>query len=181
MNRRRKALFDHHALQRLECGFHVAFNRDFEHFLALAAVNRQHAVARHLAHRFGEITVHGVNALRRLRVVRNRTQAGRALQKRAQRTAHRRVVRDHFGDDVLCARDGILDGFNALFGVDKGGGQHIGQCGARLLKEFKRQRLQTLFLRHHGAGAALFLVGQVEVFKRCQRFGVGNGRGQFVG
>ena len=70
------------------------------------------------------------------------------------------------GDDVARAFERFFDGGDALFGVDEGGGEFGERLrGGLLVPEVVGERLQAFFARDGGLGAALGLVGQVEIFE----------------
>ena len=100
---------------------------------------------------------------------------------RAKALADGGVVRDLLSDDVARALQGVLDRLDALFGVDKVARGLLGLRAVSLLREEQRgEWFKALFLRHRGAGAALLLVGAVEVFDLGERFGAVDGGGELV-
>ena len=69
-----------------------------------------------------------------------------------------------FGDDVAGTRKGLLRGVDAFVGIDILGG-HIVNVARVLLLQLVGQGLQAALYGHGGAGAALGLVGEVEVLQ----------------
>ena len=91
------------------------------------------------------------------------------------------VVGNLLGDDVGCARQGVLRRLHALFRVDVTGGlgQWVGTIRG-LGEQEQGQRLQALFLCSGGPGAALLLVGAVQILHLCQGPGGVDGGGQLL-
>ena len=146
----------------------------FQEAFALAAVQRQHAVAGNLVQRFGVVVILRVDAVLVLGFGAGDT-AERAVVAAQFGTAGG-IVGDCFGDDILRTRQcgsGVWD-----FVVDVVGGGSAGGKGGVLFEQGIRQRLQTARLGDAGAGLALGLVGAVEVLDLGQRFGLGECSGQ---
>ena len=100
---------------------------------------------------------------------------------RTQALADVRIVADLLGDNVAGALQGVLNGLNAFFGVEKILSGDLGPRAIALLREEQRgERRKALLLRHRGAGAALLLVRTVEVFDLGKRFGAVDGGGKLV-
>ena len=100
-------------------------------------------------------------------------------EKPAQRLADGRVVREKLGDDVVCALQGVGDCFHAVFGDDEvRGGVLRARAGALLRIEQLRQRLKPLLAGGGRAGAALLLIGAVEILHLRERRGRVNGGGE---
>ena len=89
------------------------------------------------------------------------------------------VVGDVLGDDVVGPLEGVGGGLHPLLGVDVGLGGLLRIRAVALLGEQQgRQRLQPLLPRRRGAGAALLLVGAVQVLHLRQGGGGVDGGGQ---
>ena len=100
---------------------------------------------------------------------------------RTQALADVRIVADLLGDNVAGALQGVLNGLNAFFGGEKILRGDLGLRAIALLREEQRgERRKALLLCDRGAGAALLLVGTVEVFDLGKRFGAVDGSGKLV-
>ena len=95
---------------------------------------------------------------------------GTALEKAADAVACLCIFADALGNDVACTGQGILDGGNPFVGVDILRGHLLDVAGVLLL-QFIGQGFQSPLYGHGGAGAALGLVGEVEVFELGERGG----------
>ena len=150
-----------------------------EHFLFFAAVDGEDLVALQTGERLLKIVVQAVDAVLLRRG--ERAQRSALFQHLAQRAADGGIVADPLGDDVVRALQGVGERFHALFRVDKIARGVFGAGTAALLrKEQRRKRLKPLLPRNRRAGAALLLIGAVEVFDLGKRFGIVDGGGEFV-
>ena len=150
-----------------------------EHFLFFAAVDGEDLVALQTGERLLKIVVQAVDAVLLRRG--ERAQRSALFQHLAQRAADGGIVADPLGDDVVRALQGVGERFHALFRVDKIARGVFGAGTAALLrKEQRRKRLKPLLPRNRRAGAALLLIGAVEVFDLGKRFGIVDGGGELV-
>ena len=103
------------------------------------------------------------------------------MEQLAQALAQRRVVGDALGDDVARAGKGLFGRGDTLFLVYIlcRLPERLGTV-ALLGKEQLCERLEPLFLRDRRAGAALGLVGAVEILKLGERRGVFDGGGELL-
>ena len=110
-----------------------------------------------------------------------RAQRPALFQHLAQRAANGGIVADPLGNDVVRALQGVGDRFYALFRDKKVLCGVFGAGAAALLRKEQRcKRFESLFPRGGRAGAALLLVGTVEVFYLSERFGTVDGGGELV-
>ena len=89
------------------------------------------------------------------------------------------IVRKILGDDVVGALEGFFNGKDTLFGVHIAFRQ-LGRILAVLGEDGFRQRGQALFSCHGAAGAALLLIGPVEIFYFCHGGGSIDGGSKFL-
>ena len=76
------------------------------------------------------------------------------------------VLADGFGNDVARAFQGLFHTGNAFFGIDESGGKCFERdTGGLLIPKIVGQRLEAFFAGDRGLGAALGLVGKVEIFQ----------------
>ena len=102
-------------------------------------------------------------------------------QKLPQALAQLRVIGDLLSDDVAGARQRVLRGLYAFLRVDILGRGLQGLRAVRSLGEEEIcQGFQSALLRYGGPGAALLLVGAVQVFHLCQGLCAVNGGGQLL-
>ena len=152
---------------------------DREDALLLAPVDGQNLVSRQLGQRLVEVIVQAVDAV----LIRGGQAAEVALprQQAPQGLADIRVIGKHLGHDVVGALQGIRHRLRALFRVDIVLRRQFRRRTIFLLsQQQQRQRLQPLLPRRRGAGAALLLIGTVEVLHLRQRFGTVDGGGQLL-
>ena len=108
-------------------------------------------------------------------------QNGVSPDKLPQELPDLRVIRDHLRHDIRGPGQGLLRGFHALFHVNILRRQLLRRGAAALLGEqAQRQRLQPFLLGHGGAGAALLLIGAVQILQSGQRGGIVDGRTQLL-
>ena len=158
----------------------VQAKRYLEKALALAPVHGQHAVGGQVARLLGKIVVGGVDAVLLAGVFA--LQHAGAHGQRAQGLAHVGVVAHLLGQDVARALEGVLRRLHALFGVHKGLGQLLRRAPGFVLHQQRQcQRLQPLFPRDGGAGAALGTEGAVEVLQLGQGGGLLQPVGKLIG
>ena len=141
----------------------------------LAPVQRKDAVAGDFVQRLGVVVILGVDAVPLLGLLAG--DAAKGLVVPAQLRPAGGIVGNALRDDVLRASQrggGIGDLLIEI--VQRGGGRvKIRFLGQNRL----RQRLQAPRAGNAGAGLALGLVGTVQVLHLSQRFGGGDGGGQF--
>ena len=146
----------------------VQVQRDAEKLLLLAPVDGQDLVALELRHPAGKVIIQAVDTV----LLPGGLGMELALpgDERAQTFAQVRVIADGLGNDIAGPGKRVVCGLYALFWV------YIilsGLCRFRAVpplgKEQLRQRRETLFPRDGGPGAALLLIGPVEVLQLRQR------------
>ena len=92
------------------------------------------------------------------------------------------IVGDHLGDDIRRAGQCVLHSLHTLLGVNTLLGQHLGRGQVLSLGEEQQcQGLQALLPGGSGAGAALLLIGAVEILHLGQGLGPVDGGGKLVG
>ena len=171
---------DEGLFQNVHAGGVAQAKRYLEKALALAPVHGQHAVGGQFARLLGKIVVGGVDAVLLAGVFA--LQHAGAHGQRAQGLAHVGVVAHLLGQDVARALEGVLRRLHALFGVHKGLGQLLRRAPGFVLHQQRQcQRLQPLFPRDGGAGAALGTEGAVEVLQLGQGGGLLQPVGKLIG
>ena len=172
----RAARDDHMAPDGLEGPVPVQFHTDLQKALLLPPVDGQHLVALEPGEGLGEVVVQPVD-----RVLLHRrlgAELALPLQQRPEGLAEGRVIADGLGDDVGGAGQGVLRRLHALFGI------HILRRLRRRVRAVRalgeqhlRQGRQPLLPGRGGPGAALLLVGAVQVLHLRQRPGGVDGGG----
>ena len=171
------ARHDHRAVDRAHGGVVVQFDRNPQHLLLLPAVNGENLVSLQAGEILREVIIELIDR------ILFRGGFGMKLtdpaQKLLQRLAELGAVADLFGDDVGSAGQRVFHGLDTLFRIE------VGRRGLRrirtvavLAEEQLGQGLETLLLRDGGAGAALLLIGAVEVFELGQGPGLADGGGE---
>ncbi len=137
--------------------------------LALAAVDRQHAMRLERRQGLAIVPVHLVSALLLLCLVAHALDGQEAVAQvqLLDRGAVLRVLGDALGDDVHGALDGLLGARHRQLGLlgvllDEGGRRRA-DLGGRPARQDIGQGLQALLLGDHAAGLLLALIGRVDV------------------
>ena len=152
-----------------------------EHALPLSAVDGQHLVALYPVQGGAEGVVEPVDGVLRLLGRGGGDQISLFPHQLPQALADVRVVGDALGDDVAGSLEGVLRRLHPLLRVDKGPGGLLRRRAVRGLGEEQLgQRLQPLFAGHGGAGAALLLIGAVEILHLRQGGGGVDGGGELL-
>ena len=149
----------------------IELDEEVEDALGFAAANCQHAVRWNGFDGLLEVVIHLESELvveLFLVRVKGLTAADDAfvVQQRAQKLAQIGVLAQHFSHDVACAFERVLDGRHFFVCVDERGreAQQRGRAG-NLRPQVIGQGGQPAVARKGGLGAALGLVGQVQVFE----------------
>ena len=170
---------DHMPPDGLEGPVPVQLHADLQKALLLPPVDGQDLVTLKPGEGLGEVVVQPVD-----RVLLHRrlgAELSLPLQEGAEGLAEGGVVADGLGDDVGGAGEGVLHRLHALFGIHIPGGLRRRVRAVRPLgKQQFRQRRQALFPGNGGPGAALLLVGAVQVLHLRQRPGGVDGGGEFL-
>ena len=141
--------------------FLLQHNGSLKEALLFAAVDGQHPVRGDAAHRLLEVVIHLIGGV--LGAIAGGGNHGRPVDQKAQCLADLAVIGNILRDDIHSAGESILGGLHALFRV------HILRSHAKRLPQGilhpdgRRQRFQALFPGNAAAGAALGLIGTVEV------------------
>ena len=141
-------------------------------------------MAGNLFHRFFVLIVHLVHALSLL-ILGNACQLTFLCRDITDIDTIIRLVRDHLGDDILSALNGIFHGSHRLGGifilVDVFG-RFLLNGSRRLLRQNKlRQAVQSFLLSHAGPGLTLRTVRPVKIFHYHHGFRCNDLRLQFLG
>ena len=157
----------------------VQFDGDLQQFLLLSPVDGQDLVALEPGEGLGKVIVQAIDAV--LLCGGGAAEDPVFHQQLPQPLAQLRVVGNLLGDNVGCPLKGVLRCLHALFQVDvlRRFLQRV-RAVRPLGEEELCQRLQALLLRHRGPGAALLLVGAVQVLHLRQRLGAVDGGGQLL-
>ena len=147
--------------------------------LLFAPVDGENLVIQQPGNGLGEIIVQGVDAFG-FGVVGLAVQTAPAHHQLPQSLADVGVVGKVFRNDVIGSGEGLFDGVDALFRVHKVLSQLLGVLSV-LGKNHLRQGSQPLFPGHGAPGAALLLVGTVEILHLGHGCGGVDGVGQLPG
>ena len=142
-------------------------------------VDGQHPVGGDAAHRLGEVLVHGVGAP--LLALPGAGHQAVGVDQPPQFPPDGGVIGQVLGDDIQGAGQGGFGTVHPLLLVQVIPGHHQGVGQGGLGEDGRRQRLQPLLPGDAAPGAALLLVGAVEVLHHRQGLGGGDGRLQFRG
>ena len=157
---------------------------DFQHFLFLPPIDGQYPVGGQGAHGLGVIRIHleGLGFLRVGLGVKLCLQEGRAEKMLPHLLAQGGFLRHLLRHDIPCSCQGILGGghFLAFLRADVFGSFCHDIWAAHAQQHSLGQGLQALFPRHHGPGALLLLIGQVEVFQLLQLHRLFDGLPQLI-
>ncbi len=154
-------------LQDADGALRLQFHQEEEDVFGLAAADGQHAMRGNGLHRLAIVVVH-LELFLLIDGIGGLAAGDDALveEKLAERLAQVGIFADRFGDDVARAFERFVEVGDAFFFADEGGGEvSERQRGGLLRPKILGQRLQSLFARDGGLGAALGLVGQVEIFE----------------
>ena len=170
---------DHGAENRLQGAVAIQNDRDLQHLLLLPAVDGKDLMPLQARDGLGKIVIEAIDRV--LLRGRFRDQTAFALQQRPQRFAQGGVVADLLGNDVGGAGEGVFGGLDAFFGIDviRRLGDGIGAVALLGEQDFG-QGLQAFFLRHGRAGAALGLIGAIEILEFGEGADRGDGGREFV-
>ncbi len=143
----------------------------------------QHPVGGNAPHRLRKIGVHGVGAAFRLPLLLGGSGDHQPfrLDEPPQLPPDIRVIGDILRQDVQRPLEGGFRAFHPLFRVQIVLRQHKGLRQGGLGPDSGGQGLQALLPGHAGAGAALLLIGAVEVLHHRQGLGGGDGLRQLRG
>ena len=146
----------------------------------LAAVHGQHTMRGHQPQRLVIIVIHAVDAVL-LAGGLGLHQAGLVVQA-FELGADARVVADALSKNVHGALQGILGGIHPLLRVQKALGELLGGLRLGELKQQRvRQGFQPFFFGDHGPGAALGLIGTVDILQLAHGGGIVQGSLQLLG
>ena len=143
-----------------------------------AAVDGKDLVIQQTGDGLGKIVIKAVNAIR-IRILCLAGQHGLPAAQLTQRLADIGIVGKILRDDVRCTGEGIFDGLHALLRVYITFRKYR-RIAAILGKNGCCQRLQTLFPGDGGAGAALLLIGTVQILHLGKGGGIVDGGRQFL-
>ena len=152
---------------------------DREEALLFAPVDGQYLMPGQPGQRLLEVVIQPVDAVR----LHGGQTAETALprQQAPQSLADIRVVGKHLGHDVVGALQGVRRRLHTLLRVDIVLRRQFRRRTIFLLgQQQQRQRLQPLLPRRRGTGAALLLIGTVEILHLRQRSGTVDGGGQLL-
>ena len=153
-------------------------NGDLQNPFLFGPVDGHDLMVHHPGNRHGKIVIKTVNAVF-FGVFRLADERCLAVHQLPEGFADGGVVGQVFGDDIGCTGEGFLRGMDALFFIDIVFGQNIG-VQALLGENGGGQGFQTLLPGHGGAGAALLLIGTVQVLHLRHGGGGVDGGGQLV-
>ena len=150
-----------------ERGFAVELDLETQNAFLGAAANGQHAMGGNLGDRLAVVGVHLELAFGIFDAGDGVTHHAAALEHHLSHAlADFGVLVDALGQDVARAFERFLDGGDAFLLAQERGGQFgQRQFGGRLIPEVVGERLEAFFARDGGLGAALGLVGQVQVLE----------------
>ena len=165
--------------QSLQGKVSVGLNGYFEKALLFSAVDRQNTVARDPVDALGKIVVLAVNGVFLLRLFG--AQYGGGCEIVPQHRAHVGIVRNVFGNDIGSALQRIFNCKHAFLFIQIGfGGLFRNGAVGRLGVKEQGKGFEALFFGNGCSGAALLLVGAVEIFQSGKRFRLVNGGGKFL-
>ena len=170
---------DHRPAQPLQGGLSVHLHGDLQHALLLAPVDGQDLVALQPAEALAELVIQAVDRV--LLGSGPGFQPAAGFDEGAQILADLRIVGDHLRNDVGSPGQGLLHRCYALLRVNIILCQCLRLRQTRPLgKQLQSQGFQPLLLGHGGPGAALLLIGAVQVLQGCQGLGLVNGGRKFL-
>ena len=169
----------HRAAQERQRKIAVKQNGCLELFFLFAAVDGENLVPLQLCNRLRKVVVQAIDAVLFCRG--EGAERAALFQQLTQAFADGCVVADPLGDDVVCALQRVGDGLDALFRVEVVLRESVRRGHAARLREDRLgQRLEPLFAGDGRAGAALLLVGPVEILDLGERRGLVDDGGQLV-
>ena len=156
----------------------VDFQRDLQKTFALTPVQGKHLMPLDFGQGLCKIIIKLINrGFLFLALCGNGADDRHAPHQIAKRFADRRVVGNHFRNNVRGAGKGIGHAVHAKLRIDKVLRENFGVRKPSFLREkLHGEGLQTLFLRNGRAGAALRLIGTIEILQFRKGFGAFNGR-----
>ena len=176
---RRRAGLHHRPAQQGQRPVSIQGDGNLQHALLLAPVDGQNLVSLEPGKSLLKIIIQAIHAV----LLRGRTAGKPALpaQQAAQRLADVSIIGDLLGNDVRRALKSIGHGVHTLFRGEKFPGGILRPGAIPLLgKQQGCQGLQPFFPCHGGPGAALLLIGAVEILHLRQGLGAVDGGSQLL-